>query len=220
MANSASINSIAIQLQQLLRAINTRLIAAAASPGTVKPHEIGTSPKVRELEDWRRQIDLYIKRLRQVESHLDMRASQTRSVPRHMRFRERQSISDKRDALNQALSLALEAKDRLKELFRRMLIPDLVQAINAAGKEFDKALEESYELLEDIDAAMSRGTLDRQLGTQLRTEIKKDLPVIQNQPAAQVPMVDVLLTLSLMTRLVAMWIASRHQDGDDDHADK
>ena len=65
--------------------------------------------KIRELENWGRQIDLYVKRLRQVESHLDLRASQTRAVPRHLRFRERQSIGDRRDALHQALSLALEA---------------------------------------------------------------------------------------------------------------
>lgn len=220
MAQSASVNSIAIQLQQLLHSINTRLIVAAASPGTVKPHEIATSPKIRELENWGRQIDLYIKRLWQVENRLDMRASQTHSVPRHLRFRERQSIADKRDALHQALSLADETKDRLKELLHRMLIPDRVQSINRAGMEFDKALEETADLLRDIESAQHRGTLDQQLGMQLRSEIKKDLPVIQNLPAAQVPMVDVLLTLSLLIRLLAMSIAARHDDDDNDHADR
>ena len=211
MANAASINSIAIQLQQLLRTINTRLLSAIASPGAVKPHEIATSPKVQELENWGRQIDLYLKRLQQIEGHLDLRASRIRGVPRTDRFRENQSIGDKRDALNQALSLALEAKSRLKDLFMRTILPGDIQATNMIFDQVDDAIKEFKELSEAIDKAKLAKKLSQSEAVTMKSVMSKDFAVVQN-PATQMPIADPLLTLSLVARLLALYLRSRSKD--------
>ena len=212
MAKSASLTSISIQLQQLLRTINTRLIAAIASPQVVKPHEVATSPRVQELENWGRQIDLYLKRFRQIQGNLDRRASQIRSVPRDQRFRERQSINGRQDALDQALAIALEAKARLKDLLMRTLLPDGVQGTNMFFDQVDDAIKEYKEISEAIEKAKLANKLSQTEAVAMQSVISKDTAIVQNPAAPQGSLEGTMLTLSMLLRLLIMSIKSRDKD--------
>lgn len=211
MAKSASLTSISIQLQQLLHAINTRLLAAAAAPDAVEPHEIATSRLVLELENWGRQIDLYLKRLRQIQGNLDVRASQIRSVPRDQRFRERQSIGGRQDAHDRTLAIALEAKARLKDLFMKTILPGDVELTNKAFDQIDDTIKEFKELSEAIDKAQLAKKLSQSEAVTMKSVISKDMAVVQN-PATQMPIADPLLTLSLVARLFVLYLKSRNKD--------
>lgn len=204
MAGGTTVSSIAIQLSRLLARIDNRLLAAIASPQTVAPHQMNNNPLLGELQGWQHQLDLYQRRLKQVDSQLDFRESRVRSVPRHLQFRERQSIGSHRDSLAAAERLAREVRSRLRQLIHRSLVPGDVEATNMAFDLIDDMLKETREVRDWVDKAQREGILTRDDAVQIKSVVSDTGAQYQNLVKTQPVGTDWLLLLTLTMRIAHM----------------
>jgi len=201
MSAGKTINTISIQLQLLLRKINTRLLASLASPGSIAPHKASGNPLIAELNSWQRQLEQFQRQLSRIGDNLDYRERYVQKVPRAQRYRERQSIGSTRDNLEQTEKLAAVVHGRLKQLVHRMLIPGDVEAVNKSFDLLADTLKETRELDEWLEKAARVGTLSRHDVSELRTVISESKASYQNMPLPQAAGVDWLLMLTLFVRV-------------------
>ena len=209
MTSGSATNTIAIQLQQLLRKINNQLLASFASPQSVAQHEMAGNTLINDLQNWQHQLEMFQRRLRQIDHQLASREQRVHGLQRTQRYRERQSIGSGRDSLDQAEDLAAEVRRRLKQLVHRTLIPGDVEAINKGFDLLDDAAKEMIEFQQLIEKASRAGNISHHDATQLRTIVSEGGAVYQNMPKSQAAGPDWLVMLTLIVRLAHMAVLSR-----------
>jgi hypothetical protein len=214
MSGAATSSMISVQLQQILKKINDRLLSSLAAPQSVAQHEMAGNPLVRELSSWQKQIELFQKRLGQIDSGLHGRAQAVHSLPRDQRFRERQSIGSGRDSLAEAQALAATTRERLMQLIRRTLVPGGVEAVNKGTGLVDDALKEFAELEKLVEQSARSGGLSQQELQTIQTVLRESGPQIQShkvQPGGA----DWLLLVTVMlrvTQIVLLKVVSKCND--------
>lgn len=215
MAGGATSSTIYIQLEQLLGKINNRLTTSFAAPQSIAQHEMANNPLIQELSNWQTQIQLFLKRLQQIEGSLHGREQAIRGVPREQRFRERQSIGSGRDSLARTQALAAKTRARLMQLIKRTLVPGGAEAINKGADLIDDALKEFAELEKLVEQSSRTGNLSQQELVTIQSVMRDSGPQIQAhkvQPGGA----DWLLILSVMLR-VAQIVALKMTGKDKNH---
>lgn len=205
MSTGRKLNTISIQLGQLLGQINNKLNAALfKAKKTIDPHEMATSQLAADLNNWQRQLALFGRELARIDNSLDVRERNVRSVPRSQRFRERQSIDSTRNLLDSVEKQAAVVQARLEELTRMVLIPDGVEAINKSFGLINDALKEADELSEMLEKAQQAGTLSGREALQMKTVVSEGRHYLQSAPQVQNAGPDWLLILTLTARIAHM----------------
>lgn len=219
MSTGRRLNTISIQLGQLLDKINHKLNAILfKAKKTIDPHRFATSELAADLGSWQRQLEMFGREFARIENTLDVRDRNVRGVPRSQRFRERQSIDSTRSQLASVEKQAAVVQARLEELTRRVLIPDGVEAINKSFKLVNDALKEADELSDMLAKAQRTGSLSGPEALQMKTVVSESRHVLQSMPQAQSAGPDWLLILTLTARIAHLAVLAMYRkakSGDD-----